>query len=125
MRGNSIVLGFMLREANGKCQLNLRLEYLKFLETFKGKITGQLGKRLRNTLCSYLENGKTHTPILFVYGLGGAKRKTNGCPGLTRTASWRLGVLAGGFERCRGTPSARISFSRVGYIVASKGNDEN
>lgn len=80
MRGDSIVLGFMLRETNGKCQLDLRLEYPKFLETFKGKITGRLGKHLRNTLCSYLENGKTHTPILFVYRLGGAKRKTNGCP---------------------------------------------
>lgn len=59
----------MLRETNGKCQLNLRLEYLKFLETFKGKIIRRLGKRLRNTLCLYLENGKTHIPILFVYRL--------------------------------------------------------
>ena len=72
MRGNSIVLGFMLRETNGKCQLDLRLEYPKSLETFKRKITGLLGKCLRNTVCSYLENEKLiHPYFLYIGWLSG------------------------------------------------------
>jgi len=67
MRGNSIVLGFMLRETNGKCQLNLRLQYPKYLKTFKGKIIGRLGKCLRNTLCLYLGSGELiHLYFLYI-----------------------------------------------------------